>query len=78
MVLHFYHFIPNCARPFIIYRQLLTLSKGNRKTREGKSNPDRNEQFQHISDTAVSFLSSDDPIISVEAKKKELDPFHLI
>ncbi len=46
--------------------------KGNRKTREGKNNPDRNEQFQHISDTAASFLSSDDPVISVDAKKKEL------
>jgi Rhodopirellula transposase. len=46
--------------------------KGNRKTREGKNNPGRNEQFQHISDTATSFLSSDDPVISVDAKKKEL------
>ena len=46
--------------------------KGNRKTREGKSNPHRNEQCQHISDTATSFLSSNDPIISVDAKKKEL------
>ena len=46
--------------------------KGNKKTREGKSNPDRNDQFQHISDTATSFLTADDPVISVDAKKKEL------
>ena len=46
--------------------------KGNRKTGEGKNNPDRNEQFKHISDTATSFLSSNNPIISVDAKKKEL------
>ncbi|OWP57074.1 MAG: hypothetical protein B2I17_02630 [Thermoplasmatales archaeon B_DKE] len=46
--------------------------KGNRKTREEKNNPDRNEQFQHISDTATSFMTANDPVISVDAKKKEL------
>jgi len=46
--------------------------KGNKKTREGKSNPDRNEQFQHISDTASLFMTANDPVISVDAKKKEL------
>ena len=46
--------------------------KGNRKTREGKSNPDRNEQFQHINDTAIKFAENNEPVISVDAKKKEL------
>ena len=46
--------------------------KGNKKTREGKSNPDRNEQFQHINDTAIVFMENNDPVISVDAKKKEL------
>ena len=46
--------------------------KGNKKTREGKSNPDRNEQFQHINNTAIRFMENDDPVISVDAKKKEL------
>ena len=46
--------------------------KGNKKTREGKSHPDRNEQFQHINDTAIAFMESNDPVISVDAKKKEL------
>ena len=46
--------------------------KGNKKTREGKSNPDRNEQFQYISNTASLFMDNNDPVISVDAKKKEL------
>ncbi|EQD75192.1 Rhodopirellula transposase family protein, partial [mine drainage metagenome] len=46
--------------------------KGNRKNVEGKSHPDRNEQFQHISDTATAFMERNDPVISVDAKKKEL------
>ncbi|MHB8361896.1 MAG: ISAzo13 family transposase, partial [Thermoplasmataceae archaeon] len=46
--------------------------KGNKKTREGKSHPDRNEQFQHINDTAMEFTGSNQPVISVDAKKKEL------
>ncbi|EQD75668.1 Transposase, Rhodopirellula-type, partial [mine drainage metagenome] len=37
-----------------------------------KSHPDRNEQFQHISDTATAFMERNDPVISVDAKKKEL------
>ncbi len=46
--------------------------KKNRKTREGKSHPDRNEQFQHINDKAIEFMEADDPVISVDTKKKEL------
>ena len=46
--------------------------KGNRKNKEGESHLDRNEQFQHISDTATSFMTANDPVISVDAKKKEL------
>ena len=46
--------------------------KANRKNVEGKSHPDRNEQFQHINDTAIEFAESNDPVISVDAKKKEL------
>jgi hypothetical protein len=46
--------------------------KGNKKTREGKSHPGRNEQFQHISDTVIQSMDESDPVISVDAKKKEL------
>ena len=43
-----------------------------RKSREGTSHPDRNEQFEHINSTAASFLHRRQPVISVDTKKKEL------
>jgi len=43
-----------------------------RKSREGDSHPDRNEQFEHINATATSFLRRKQPVISVDTKKKEL------
>jgi transposase len=43
-----------------------------RKSREGDSHPDRNEQFEHINTTAAAFLSGKQPVISVDTKKKEL------
>ena len=43
-----------------------------RKSREGAAHPDRNEQFEHINATAVSFLRRKQPVISVDTKKKEL------
>jgi hypothetical protein len=46
--------------------------QGNRKTREGGDHPDRDAQFAHISAAAESYLAAGDPVISVDAKKKEL------
>ena len=43
-----------------------------RKSREGASHPDRNAQFEHINATAKSFLQRQQPVISVDTKKKEL------
>ena len=45
---------------------------GNRKTREGGDHPDRDAQFAHINATAEAYLAAGDPVISVDAKKKEL------
>jgi hypothetical protein len=42
------------------------------KTDEGGDHPDRDAQFQHISDTAQVFLADGQPVISVDSKKKEL------
>jgi hypothetical protein len=42
------------------------------KTREGISHPDRNAQFEHINATATEFLQHNQPVISVDTKKKEL------
>jgi hypothetical protein len=44
----------------------------NRKEREGKSVPDRNAQFEYINEKASAFLQEGEPVISVDAKKKEL------
>jgi hypothetical protein len=46
--------------------------QANRKTREGTSHPDRDAQFAHINAAATTFLAADDPVISVDTKKKEL------
>jgi hypothetical protein len=43
-----------------------------RKTREGTAHPDRNAQFEHINTTAAAFLERQQPVISVDTKKKEL------
>ncbi len=46
--------------------------QANRKTREGGDHPDRDAQFAHINETAAAFLAAGAPVISVDAKKKEL------
>lgn len=46
--------------------------QANRKTLEGKEHPDRDAQFQHIANTVTSFQTRHQPVISVDAKKKEL------
>lgn len=46
--------------------------QGNRKTREGRGHPDRNAQFEHINTTVEEFQGRGQPVISVDAKKKEL------
>ena len=45
--------------------------QANAKTLEGSQHPDRDAQFRHIHDTAARFLSAGDPVVSVDAKKKE-------
>ena len=46
--------------------------QSNRKTREGKSHPDRNAQFEYINEQALRFQRRRQPVVSVDAKKKEL------
>jgi len=46
--------------------------QANKKTDEGNSVPDRNEQFEFINETALSFMNNNAPVISVDCKKKEL------
>jgi len=46
--------------------------QANRKTSEGKQHPDRNEQFEFINLLVEENLEAGNPVISVDAKKKEL------
>src|SRR4051794_12033753 len=46
--------------------------QANRKTFEGKSHPDRNARFEHINAKVQAALKAGEPVISVDAKKKEL------
>jgi len=46
--------------------------QANKKTDEWKTHPDRNEQFLHIHQKVKSFQKGGDPVISIDAKKKEL------
>ena len=38
----------------------------------GKDHPDRDAQFRHLNETTRSALAADQPVISVDAKKREL------
>src|SRR3984957_4335060 len=44
----------------------------NRKTKEGGKHRDRDAQFEYINAKIESFQAEDQPVISIDAKKKEL------
>ena len=46
--------------------------QANAKTLEGGQHPDRDAQFCYLNDQAQAHLSTGDPVISVDTKKKEL------
>jgi len=46
--------------------------QANRKTDEGKNQPDRDAQFNNIHQKVLAFQKAGNPVISVDAKKKEL------
>src|SRR4051812_29079014 len=46
--------------------------QANPKTLEGKQHPDRDAQFRYLNEQVIDHQSTDDPVISVDAKKKEL------
>jgi len=58
-----------------VYRLLVAQKysmKSNRKSNEGgKSNPDRDEQFNFINNKVLEFQAKKFPVISVDTKKKE-------
>ena len=46
--------------------------QANSKTNEGGDRPDRDAQFSHINQSVTSALAAQEPVISVDTKKKEL------
>ena len=46
--------------------------QSNRKTREGASHPDRDAQFEYINQTVTTQIAANEPVISVDTKKREL------
>jgi hypothetical protein len=46
--------------------------QSNRKTKEGDSHPDRNAQFEYINARVQQYIGLQQPVISVDTKKKEL------
>jgi len=46
--------------------------QGNAKTHEGNQHPDRDAQFRYLNEKATEFRDTGLPVVSVDAKKKEL------
>jgi len=46
--------------------------QANAKVAEGRQHPDRDAQFHYLNDMATSFIDDNQPVISVDTKKKEL------
>jgi hypothetical protein len=55
-----------------LLRQLGFSRQGNVKANEGRSHPDRDAQFEHINAQVLAFQAVEQPVISVDTKKKEL------
>lgn len=55
-----------------LLRELGYSLQANQKTKEGASHPDRNAQFEHIGAAVNRCLADQEPVISVDTKKKEL------
>ena len=46
--------------------------QANKKTREGAQHPDRDAQFEHINEIVGAAVAAGEPVISIDAKKREL------
>lgn len=55
-----------------LLKQLGYSLRANQKCLEGAQHPDRNAQFEHINEKVRRQLDANEPVISVDTKKKEL------
>src|SRR3954454_4608015 len=61
---------PNTVRKLL--HQLGYGRRANRKANDGRQHADRDAQFEHINAQVLAFQADDQPVISVDTKKKEL------
>src|SRR4051794_32313233 len=61
---------PNTVRKLL--RQLGYGRRANRKANDGRQHADRDAQFKHINARVLAFQADEQPVISVDTKKKEL------
>ena len=61
---------PNTVRKLL--HQLGYGRRANRKANDGRQHADRDAQFEHINARVLAFQADDQPVISVDTKKKEL------
>jgi hypothetical protein len=61
---------PNTVRKLL--HQLGYGRRANRKANDGRQHADRDAQFEHINTQVLAFQAEDQPVISVDTKKKEL------
>jgi hypothetical protein len=61
---------PNTVRKLL--HQLGYSRQANRKANDGRQHADRDAQFEHINAQVGAFQADDQPVISVDTKKKEL------
>jgi len=54
----------------VLLKELGYSLQSNRKTMKGGNHPDRDQQFMFIKDQVEQFQSNNQPVISVDAKKK--------
>lgn len=65
------HFISEDTVGRMLKKEKYSL-QANKKRYEGNSHPDRDAQFHYINDKAKEFIKKQQPVISVDTKKKEL------
>jgi Rhodopirellula transposase DDE domain len=55
-----------------LLREMNYSLQANKKTIEGCKSPDRNAQFEHINEQSKKFMREQQPVVSIDTKKKEL------
>jgi transposase len=55
----------------LLYKLGYSLQANRKELAQTESHPDRNEQFEYINEQARAFLQLKEPVISIDAKKKE-------